>query len=57
LLAVENNLIPADQILEELQSLIEDAKEFNCSKSMFEKYIMPEFKSVVIQVANFQKFV
>ncbi|XP_011505460.1 PREDICTED: guanine nucleotide exchange factor DBS-like [Ceratosolen solmsi marchali] len=50
LLATQNNLIPADQALQELQSLVSDAKEFHHSENVFVDSITPETKAIVTQV-------
>ncbi|XP_008211520.1 guanine nucleotide exchange factor DBS isoform X2 [Nasonia vitripennis] len=50
LLAAQNSSTPADQALQELQSLIEAAEEFHHPRSIFEDSIMPETKALVTQV-------
>ena len=50
MLAAQNSSTPADQALQELQSLIEAAEEFHHPRSIFEDSIMPETKALVTQV-------
>ncbi|XP_034943713.1 guanine nucleotide exchange factor DBS-like isoform X2 [Chelonus insularis] len=50
LLALQNNSISAEQVLQELEELVEAAEEFHNPRCIFQDSIIPETKALVAQV-------